>query len=60
LAQSSITMGKLKNFHFGNKSYKDYEDEFLDDEYGYYQHQKKKKKKKTDLADDHEDFVDEY
>jgi len=53
-------MGKLKNYHFGNKSFRDYEDEFLDDEYGYYQHQKKKKKKKTNLADDHEDFVDEY
>jgi len=52
-------MGKMKNFHFGNKSYKDYEDEFLDDEYDYYQW-KKKKKKKNRPTDDHEDFVDEY
>ena len=53
-------MGKMKNFHFGNKSFKDYEDDFLDDDYHYNKWKKKQKKKKTNLTDDHEDFVDEY
>jgi len=53
-------MGKIKNFHFGNRSFKDYEDDFLDDDYHYQKWKKKNKKKKTNLADDHEDFVDEY
>jgi len=50
----------MKNFHFGNKSFKDYEDDFLDDDYHYNKWKKKQKKKKTNLTDDHEDFVDEY
>ena len=50
----------MKNFHFGNMSFKDYEDDFLDDDYHYQKWKKKNKKKKTNLADDHEDFVDEY
>jgi len=53
-------MGKIKNFHFGNRSFKDYEDDFLDDDYHYNKWKKKQKKKKTNLTDDHEDFVDEY
>jgi hypothetical protein len=46
LAQSSITMGKLKNHHYGNKSFKDYEDDFLDDDYHYMKWKNKKKKKR--------------
>ncbi len=38
-------MGKLKEYHFGNKSFKDYEDDFLDDDYEYHKINKKKKKK---------------
>jgi hypothetical protein len=38
-------MGKLKEYHFGNKSFKDYEDDFLDDDYEYDKLNKKKKKK---------------
>ena len=53
LAQSSITMGKLKEYHFGNKSFKDYEDDFLDDDYHYNKWKKdKKKKQRKDGADD--------
>ena len=53
LEQSSITMGKLKEYHFGNKSFKDYEDDFLDDDYHYNKWKKdKKKKQRKDGADD--------
>ena len=38
-------MGKLKEYHFGNKSFKDYEDDFLDDDYHYAKWQKDKNKK---------------
>ena len=40
-------MGKLKDLKFGNKSFKDYEDDFLDDDYHYQQFLKEKKKKKN-------------
>ncbi len=40
-------MGKLKDVKFGNKSFKDYEDDFLDDDYHYQQFLKEKKKKKN-------------
>ena len=38
-------MGKLKDVKFGNKSFKDYEDDFLDDDYHYDKWQKDKNKK---------------
>ena len=40
-------MGKLKDLKFSNKSFKDYEDDFLDDDYHYQQFLKEKKKKKN-------------
>tara|TARA_R100000734_G_C3308040_1_gene98650 strand:+ start:132 stop:281 length:150 start_codon:yes stop_codon:yes gene_type:complete len=45
-------MGKLKEYHFGNKSFKDYEDDFLDDDYEYYKLNKKKKKQRKGGADE--------
>ena len=45
-------MGKLKEYHFGNKSFKDYEDDFLDDDYEYQKFKKKKKKQRKDGAED--------
>ena len=46
-------MGKLKEYHFGNKSFKDYEDDFLDDDYHYNKWKKdKKKKQRKDGADE--------
>ena len=46
-------MGKLKEYHFGNKPFKDYEDDFLDDDYHYNKWKKdKKKKQRKDGADD--------
>lgn len=45
-------MGKLKEYHFGNKSFKDYEDDFLDDDYEYQKYKKKKKKQRKGGADD--------
>ena len=45
-------MGKLKEYHFGNKSFKDYEDDFLDDYYEYQKYKKKKKKQRKGGADD--------
>jgi hypothetical protein len=46
-------MGKLKDLKFGNKSFKDYEDDFLDDDYHYQQFLKKKKKNiKPDRGDE--------
>jgi predicted N-acyltransferase len=66
LAQSSITMGKLKEYHFGNKSFKDYEDDFLDEDYYYAKWQKDKNKKakrrqknEGEYGDEWEDGVDE-
>lgn len=55
-------MGKLKDFRFGNKSFKDYQDDdlFLDDDYHYQKWKKKKKNKRPDdYGDEFEDFVDE-
>ena len=61
LAQSSITMGKLKDHKYGNQPLDaGWDDDYLDDEYQYEKWKRKNKKKKTNLADDHEDFVDEY
>ena len=40
-------MGKLKDVKFGNKSFKDCEDDFLDDEYHYDKWRRESKKKKT-------------
>jgi len=40
-------MGKLKEYHFGNKSFKDYEDDFLDDDYHYAKWQKNKIRKQN-------------
>ena len=45
-------MGKLKEYHFGNKSFKDYEDDFLDDDYEYQKYKKKKKKPRKGGADE--------
>jgi len=45
-------MGKLKEYHFGNKSFKDYEDDFLDDDYEYQKFKKKKKKQRKGGADE--------
>tara|TARA_B100000282_G_C31522153_1_gene394452 strand:+ start:497 stop:646 length:150 start_codon:yes stop_codon:yes gene_type:complete len=45
-------MGKLKEYHFGNKSFKDYEDDFLDDDYEYQKYKKKKKKQRKGGADE--------
>jgi hypothetical protein len=45
-------MGKLKEYHFGNKSFKDYEDDFLDDDYEYQKFKKKKKKQRKGGAED--------
>jgi len=45
-------MGKLKEYHFGNKSFKDYEDDFLDDDYEYQKYKKKRKKQRKGGADD--------
>jgi len=57
-------MGKLKDYHFGNKSFKDYEDEFLDDDYHYLKWKDKQKKKKRqqqegEYGDDWVDNIDE-
>lgn len=57
-------MGKLKEYHFGNKSFKDYEDDFLDDDYHYHKWKQKQKKKKrtrdeSEYGDDWIDDVDE-
>jgi len=57
-------MGKLKDYHFGNKSFKDYEDDFLDDDYHYHKWKQKQKKKKrtrdeSEYGDDWIDDVDE-
>ena len=45
-------MGKLKEYHFGNKSFYDYEDDFLDDDYEYQKYKKKKKKQRKGGADE--------
>tara|TARA_B100000035_G_C20568916_1_gene365923 strand:+ start:265 stop:414 length:150 start_codon:yes stop_codon:yes gene_type:complete len=45
-------MGKLKEYHFGNKSFKDYEDDFLDDDYEYQKYKKKRKKQRKGGADE--------
>ena len=45
-------MGKLKEYHFGNKSFKDYKDDFLDDDYEYHKFKKKKKKQRKGGAED--------
>ena len=45
-------MGKLKEYHFGNKSFKDYEDDFLDDDYEYQKYKKKKRKQRKGGADE--------
>ena len=45
-------MDKLKEYHFGNKSFKDYEDDFLDDDYEYQKYKKKKKKQRKGGADE--------
>ena len=58
-------MGKLKDLKFGNKSFKDYEDDFLDDDYHYAKWKKKQKKDKRrqqqdgEYGDDWIDGVDE-
>mgnify|MGYP003128405524 FL=1 len=56
-------MGKLKDYHFGNMSFRDYEDDFLDDDYPYDDWKKKAKKRKQDqqgeYGDDWIDGVDE-
>lgn len=52
-------MGKLKDYHFGNKSFKDYEDDFLDDDYFYNKWKKKKNKDKRRQQQDGE-YGDEW
>jgi len=52
-------MGKLKDYHFGNKSFKDYEDDFLDDDYHYRKWKNKKKKDKRRQQQDGE-YGDEW
>lgn len=52
-------MGKLKDYHFGNKSFKDYEDDFLDDDYFYSKWKKKKNKDKRRQQQDGE-YGDEW
>jgi hypothetical protein len=47
-------MGKLKDLKFGNKSFKDYEDDFLDDDYHYAKWKKKQKKDKRRQQQDGE------
>lgn len=54
-------MGKLKDHKYGNQPLDaGWDDDYLDDGYQYEKWKRKNKKKKTNLADDHEDFVDEY
>ena len=58
-------MGKLKEYHFGNKSFHEYEDDFLDDDYHYEEWKRKKKKRQQEQMDgkygdvDWEDGIDE-
>jgi hypothetical protein len=52
-------MGKLKEYHFGNKSFKDYEDDFLDDDYHYLKWKNKKKKNKR-IKDQQGEYGDEW
>ena len=56
-------MGKLKDYHFGNKSFKDYEDDFLDDDYHYRKWKNKKKKRRQqqegEYGDEWIDGIDE-
>ena len=54
LAQSSKIMGKLKEYHFGNKSFHEYEDDFLDEDYHYSEWKKKKKRRLRKSEDDEE------
>jgi hypothetical protein len=53
-------MGKLKEYHFGNKSFKDYEDDFLDDDYHYAKWQKDKKRNKKRKQDQQGEYGDEW
>tara|TARA_R110002167_G_scaffold12641_1_gene53620 strand:- start:544 stop:705 length:162 start_codon:yes stop_codon:yes gene_type:complete len=53
-------MGKLKDVKFGNKSFKDYEDDFLDDEYHYDKWRRESKKKKTVRPDRGDEDEGEY
>ena len=47
-------MGKLKEYHFGNKSFHEYEDDFLDEDYHYSEWKKKKKHRLRKSEDDEE------
>lgn len=53
-------MGKLKEYHFGNKSFKDYEDDFLDDDYHYAKWQKDKHKKTKRRQKQEGEYGDEW
>ena len=53
-------MGKLKDYHFGNKSFKDYEDDFLDDDYRYAEWVRKKNKKKKRQQEQDGEYGDQW
>ena len=53
-------MGKLKEYHFGNKSFKDYEDDFLDDDYHYAKWKKDKNKKRKRRQQQEGEYGDEW
>ena len=53
-------MGKLKEYHYGNKSFKDYEDDFLDDDYQYAKWQKDKNKKTKRRQKQEGEYGDEW
>jgi|TARA_B100000963_G_scaffold1085_1_gene826 predicted N-acyltransferase len=53
-------MGKLKEYHFGNKSFKDYEDDFLDDDYQYAKWKKDKNKKRKRRQQQEGEYGDEW
>ena len=51
-------MGKLKDVKFGNKSFKDYEDDFLDDDYHYDKWRRESKNKKRKNQEGYYDDAD--
>ena len=53
-------MGKLKEYHFVNKLFKDYDDDFLDDDYHYAKWQKDKKRNKMRKQDQQGEYGDEW
>ena len=60
LSQSSKIMGKLKEYFFGKKSFHEYEDDFLDDDYHYGEWKKKEKKRKQDQQNQQGEYGDEW